>query len=361
LDFIIAKAKRGRVRSVVYSTFLSKRVKKYMPKNGLKSNHIIALFAIFVVAILAVVGLFLVYGNHTTSSPTPTGVPSSGLVNVTLAASYLSSGGAITTVATTSNTYLNGNPVPTTKAVTPNSITVPVGAQIQVSYGDNLNYYLYETPSINVGSSAVFAGAEYNNELPIASFGSMTTFNGTAYTSNHAFYPGIGTGAGTSKTVQITFYPSGTGVYGNPNSEVYLAYNSSEYSSVTLGACPGLQPTTAVTTPAISANVLSGYTPTAYQITTNPGYISTNGISCTLSFTTLALSSNTAVGAPIQMFVKDGTAFINNGQLTQNNYVNPVSKVSIGGVVFNPGSMSYPLTSGAANTVVQGVIVMSHA
>jgi len=331
-----------------------------------KQNNNILILGVLAAMVIVVLGAFWFVGaQHAAASTgtqqtiqTGTGTainlngtgqcPTSGLAAVALQATYINTQGILTYVNTPATVYLQGQSTSAGSTTTPsagsNTVNVNCGSQIEVTYGDNTNYYIDVLPSsttyMKVGQVATFYAYDIAIK-PVTALQTPSVFNGTTYSTNAIFR---GVTAGTSLPAVTIKLTAGNGVYGNSRIELVDSYNTSEYSSVKITG-PGVQTLVPAVLPA-GVSTPAGFASFAVTI---PALSYSNSTTLTISATTSGLNTNTLVVNPIMLYLKDGVNFVNGGVATPNQFANPLNSTSIGLATVTVGtSGSYATNNGAA-------------
>lgn len=337
---------------------------------GWQPMHVILLVVVLIVAGIVVAKTFnltlSVAGTGGSPTPTPTQTyssgtcPSTGLTTVQFQGTYLSSLKVVTQVSTTAALYLqgaatqSGSVTTSSSGYTANTLTVQCGSSIWALYGDGTTYYQDPTQTVSVGNSAnfqIFSAAI----KPMITLQQEVFFNGTTYSTQSKLF---GTANGAAKTVQVTL-TAGNGVYCDTLCEFVLAYNASEYSSVTMSSYNGgpvpvqVSP---VLTSVMTGDMVKGYATVAY---TFPGLSYSNSSTYNINFQASTFNANTVVNVPIQGWIKDGLNYVNNGQVLANQFVNPSTKASIGLTTIELTSLTAAV-DGSGSVTTKSVAINAH-
>lgn len=300
--------------------------------------------------------------NGTGSRVVSTGTcPSSGFTSVSLLGSYIASNGVVQTPAVSASTYVVGASSPSNTTTTgssatyvKNTISCSPSQEIYATYGDatSSSYYLQATPSVS--ATGAITQLFDTNLLPVAVISNpvfVNSQNGT-YSSN-AIY----TKAGNSQTYTSTMnIQAGNGVYGNNEVELLFAYNSSEISSVTVTG-NGVQSFGSGIVPA-STTYQSGYVTKAYII---PSLAYYNQTSLQVIVKTNTLNANSLVVNPVQLFIKDSASYMNNGQIVNNAFINPITNTNIGHSTVDVSALSAPIVSGGADVSLSSAAIQIYS
>ncbi len=333
----------------------NKRAIVFGNMQGKSSNQSIALVAFVVLAAVVVGGAFVYFisvpasiGVRTTTTPSQsnqnvgTGTcPSTGSTTLHFLTAYYNTQNILTQVNTSWSLYIQGQPASyssgTTLASGTSTATVPCGSVVWALFGDGSTYYYSPFPvqsssgtffptGENVGQTSSYNLYDYAIK-PMATLASEVFFNGTSYSSTAAKYFGIGNG----QTVTGTFSAqAGNGYYGDNQIEIVFAYNSLATYAPTLTG-PNVNRISAVLPSSVTPEFGStgtGVSLVAYEVPA----ISFYNYTPTYSFTvqTKTLNSNSLIANPINIYIKDGSNFVNNGQVMTNQFANPNTQASIG-------------------------------
>jgi len=233
---------------------------------------------------------------------------------------------------------------------------VTCGQTVSGTIGDNVSYY---TQIIGPITNPAVGAQQFNTTVlePMA-LPQIQWVNGTGVYQNNAI---VFASNGQSYPVTLTLSP-GSGFFGHKYVEALYYINTTELTGVTMSA---LSAGTSVSTLAAAVpaglNTVSGSTATAYQIP-SVNWI-TGKVQYTVTVKTNALNANTAVANPVQLFLINGVAFVQNGQPDNNGadvYVNPISNAKVGYAAFNAVPVTQPINSNglAATTITApGILV----
>ena len=223
-----------------------------------------------------------------------------------------------TQIADAYSVYQPGSPLAfasgTTSASAATSVSgVNCGSTYTVFFGGNSNYYL---TAVSVTSKQTTQAV--TEQLKPISAPTVQFNNGTiaGYVNQSKFYAVPNGYTDTNLQMRIS---AGSGFWGNPDSVVMFAYNTTQIKSISLNLPTASVPSSVVSVPA-------GYATVAYQIPQMSNYQQSTYNPVIMTGT---LPSNTLDSSAINVYLISQASYNNNGNLETGLFTNPTSQSAL--------------------------------
>ena len=223
-----------------------------------------------------------------------------------------------TQIAESYSVYQPGSPLAfasgTTSASAATSVSgINCGSEYTVFFGGNSNYFLTAFSVKSQNNTQGVVKQLQPISAPTAKFNNGTI---AGYVGQAKFFAVPNGYTDTNLQMRIS---AGSGFWGNPDSVVMFAYNTTQIKSISLNLPTASVPSSVVSIPA-------GYATVAYQISQMSDYQQNtyNPV-----FMTGTLPSNTLNASAINVYLISQASYNNNGNLETGLFANPTSQAAL--------------------------------